>query len=90
LVPAGVVGEVVKVGPTGALVRVSGYPPINVGLQDLEHATFFDLFPERGRRLGGWLRRRVAAGIGIATAAAIGAAVGTVITLEVRRLLGNG
>jgi hypothetical protein len=35
LVPAGVIGEVINVGPTGALVRWRGkYPPIQVNLRD--------------------------------------------------------
>jgi len=70
------VGQVLTIGPTGALVRFRKYPATTVNFRDLERASFVDLLPLRAqivvRRIGGW----VATGIGAAALAAIGFLVG--------------
>lgn len=80
VIPAGAVGQVLTVGPTGALVRFQGkYPATPINLRDLERASYIDLLPVAARpvtrRLGGWL----GAGLGVALVA--------VITLLVERIV---
>ena len=86
VIPAGVIGEVVTVGPTGALVRFRGkYPPTPVNLSDLEHAGLVDLLPTTAQGLLAVLQKRAAAGVAIAAAAAIVGLVGWAL----RRFLGG-
>jgi hypothetical protein len=86
LIPAGVIGEVITVGPTGALVRWSGkYPPISVNLRDLVHAPLFDLLPVAMQQLGRWVGHRLYVALGLMATVAISA----VLTLEIQRHLGK-
>lgn len=81
VVPAGAVGQVLTIGPTGALVRFRKYPATSVNFRDLERASFVDLLPigaqPVARLFGGWLVR------------ALGIAITAVITLLVARALGK-
>jgi len=84
VVPAGVIGSVITVGPTGALVRWHGkYPPIPVSLGNLERASVLDLMPLWVRRVG----RAFARGLVATVAFAGGAVVGALADRLARRLL---
>jgi hypothetical protein len=82
VVPSGAVGQIVKVGPTGALVRFRRkYPPTDVNLTYIDRASFVDLLPiaaqPAARLFGGWVVR------------ALGIAITAVITLLVARAIGK-
>lgn len=85
VVPVGAIGQVLTIGPTGALVRFRKYPATSVNFRDLERASFVDLLPiaaqPLARAFGGW----VMAALGVAFVAAITAA----ITLLVERAVGK-
>jgi hypothetical protein len=80
-VPAGAVGQVLTIGPTGALVRFRKYPATPVNFRDLERASFVDLLPFAAqpvaRLFGGWLVR------------ALGIAITAAITLLVAKAIGK-
>jgi hypothetical protein len=75
------VGQVLTIGPTGALVRFRKYPATAVNFEDLERASFVDLLPiaaqPLARAVGGWV------------VAALGVAITAAITLLVARALGK-
>lgn len=81
VVPAGSVGQVLTIGPTGALVRFRKYPATTVNFRDLERASFVDLLPIAARPLvravGGWV------------VAALGVAITAAITLLIARAFGK-
>src|SRR5229473_6482230 len=80
-VPAGAIGRVIKVGPTGALVDFRPkYPPIPVNLTDLERASVVDLLPRGLQRLGRAFGRWMIAGPSLAGAAIIGALAGRLVS----------
>jgi hypothetical protein len=82
VVPIGAVGQVVKVGPTGALVRFRRkYPPTNVNLADIERASFVDLLPIGAQPLARAFGGRVVALLGVVIVAAV--------TLLVARAIGK-
>lgn len=72
-VPAGVIGWVITVGPTGALVHWHGkYPPIPVSLSNLEPASLLDLLPLWVHRVGRAFGRGIVATGSFAGGAVIG------------------
>jgi hypothetical protein len=74
VVPAGVIGWVINVGPTGALVRWHGkYPPIAVNLSNLERASLLDLLPLWVHRVGRAFGRGLVATVSFAGGAVVGA-----------------
>jgi hypothetical protein len=80
-VPAGVVGRVIKVGPTGALVDFRPkHAPISVNFADLERASVLDLLPIGAQRVGRAFGRWLIAGPSLAGAALIGALVGRFVS----------
>ena len=80
-VPAGAIGQVLTIGPTGAMVRFRKYPATTVNFRDLERASLVDLLPigaqSLARAFGGWV------------VAALGVAITAAITLLVARALGK-
>ena len=82
VVPTGAVGQIVKVGPTGALVRFRGkYPPTDVNLTYIDRASFVDLLPIAAQPAARLFGGRVAPALGIAITA--------VITLLVAKAIGK-
>ena len=65
------------------------YPPGNVNVRDLVHASLIDLLPGALRVSGRWFRGRISSGVRIAATAVIAGGVGAAITLEVQRFLGK-
>jgi hypothetical protein len=74
------VGQVLTVGPTGAVLRFRGkYPSTRVNLRDLDRASLIDLLPASAQPVArvfvGW----VAAALSVAVVATIGLLVDRLI-----------